>query len=231
MTPRSSRSPGGPIPVEIRYRPYGVDDQDEDDDPADDAAAGNRGGRAALARTRRAREEAIDQAQAICDATDELLRAGDGDILVFLSGEREITDTAEVLRGHLSGGRRPARRGDRGACRSTAGCRRPISTRCSRPHSGRRIVLATNVAETSLTVPGIRYVIDPGTARISRYSPAQQGAAAADRTDLAGLGRAAGRPLRPGRRRHLHPAVLRGGLPVAGRSSPTPRSPGPRWPR
>ena len=55
-------------------------------------------------------------------------------------------------------------------CRSTPGCRPPSSRRCSQPHTGRRVVLATNVAETSLTVPGIRYVVDPGTARISRYS-------------------------------------------------------------
>jgi len=165
---------GRTFPVEIRYRPYGVDDQDEDDEPEDDAVAVARGGRAASrtppSRTP-AREEAIDQAQAICDATDELLRAGDGDILVFLSGEREITDTAEVLRGHLSGG--PAVR--RGGAIEVL----PLYGRLSAAdqhkvfsaHSGRRIVLATNVAETSLTVPGIRYVIDPGTARISRYSP------------------------------------------------------------
>ena len=75
-------------------------------------------------------------------------------------------------------------------------------------HTGRRIVLATNVAETSLTVPGIRYVIDPGHGADLPVLAAQQGAATADRTDLAGLRRAAGRALRPGRRRHLHPAVL-----------------------
>jgi ATP-dependent helicase HrpA len=72
----------------------------------------------------------------------------------------------------------------------------------SSPHTGRRIVLATNVAETSLTVPGIRYVVDPGTARISRYSRAHQGAAAADRADQPGLGQPAGRPLRPRRAGH-----------------------------
>ena len=98
------------------------------------------------------------------------------------------------------------------SCRSTPGCPPPSSTGCSSPHTGRRIVLATNVAETSLTVPGIRYVVDPGTARISRYSHAHQGAAAADRADLAGLGQPARGPLRPRRGRHLHPAVLRGGL-------------------
>jgi ATP-dependent helicase HrpA len=103
-----------------------------------------------------------DQAQAICDAVDELGRESEGDVLVFLSGEREIRDTAEAL-GKLN-------------LRNTEIV--PLYARLSsadqhrvfQPHSGRRIVLATNVAETSLTVPGIRYVIDPGTARISRYS-------------------------------------------------------------
>ena len=94
------------------------------------------------------------------------------------------------------------------------------------PSSGgrRRVVLATNVAETSLTVPGIRYVVDPGLARISRYSPADQGAAPADRADLAGVGHPAGRALRARRRRHLHPALRRGRLRRAARSSPTRRS-------
>jgi ATP-dependent helicase HrpA len=116
--------------------------------------------------------EVIDQPTAILRAVDELsaeAHSGDGDILIFLSGEREITDTAEALRAHLAG-----RAGVAGRTEVL-----PLYGRLSvaeqhrvfAPHSGRRIVLATNVAETSLTVPGIRYVIDPGTARISRYSP------------------------------------------------------------
>ena len=80
------------------------------------------------------------------------------------------------------------------------------------PHGGRRIVLATNVAETSLTVPGIRYVVDTGVARISRYSVAHQGAAAPDRGDQPGLGQPALRPVRSRRGRHRDPALLRGGL-------------------
>ena len=72
---------------------------------------------------------------------------------------------------------------------------------------GRRIVLATNVAETSLTVPGIRYVIDTGTGPDLALLGPDQGAAAADRADLAGFGQPAGRSLRPGRARRLHPAV------------------------
>ena len=94
----------------------------------------------------------------------ELRAEGPGDILVFLSGEREIRDTADAL---AAGRTSPAWR----CCRCTPGCPRPSSTACSSRTGGRRrVVLATNVAETSLTVPGIKYVIDPGTARISRYS-------------------------------------------------------------
>ncbi len=168
---------GRTYPVEIRYRPYGVDDQDdndEDDIPADQqdrpAAVDRRTATAVRppvgSAAARAREEAVDQAQAICDATDELMAAGDGDILVFLSGEREITDTAEVLRGHLAG-----RRGVTEVLPLYGRLSSADQHKVFAPHTGRRIVLATNVAETSLTVPGVRYVIDPGTARISRYSP------------------------------------------------------------
>src|SRR3954470_16812009 len=103
-----------------------------------------------------------DQEDAIADAVEELQREGSGDVLVFLSGEREIRDTADVLAGRLRTGVEVL----------------PLYARLSaaeqqgvfRRGSKRRVVLATNVAETSLTVPGIRYVVDPGTARISRYS-------------------------------------------------------------
>jgi len=103
-----------------------------------------------------------DQIQAICDAVDELVAEGPGDILVFLSGEREIRDTADAL----------ARQGlrDTEILPLYARLSAADQHRVFQPHRGRRIVLATNVAETSLTVPGIKYVIDPGTARISRYS-------------------------------------------------------------
>jgi ATP-dependent helicase HrpA len=114
----------------------------------------------------------VDQAQAVCDAVDELGAEGPGDILVFLSGEREIRDTAEALAGHLSG-----RAGETEVVPLYARLSLAEQHRVFQPPSGsgrprpiRRIVLATNVAETSLTVPGIRYVVDPGTARISRYS-------------------------------------------------------------
>jgi ATP-dependent RNA helicase HrpA len=124
-------------PVEVRYRPVGLDADDD-----------------------------RDQTQGILDAVDELCREGPGDILVFLSGEREIRDTADALRGH-------------DFHRSPGGVEvLPLYARLAaaeqhrvfQAHDRRRVVLATNVAETSLTVPGIRYVVDPGTARISRYS-------------------------------------------------------------
>ncbi|MDV2320385.1 ATP-dependent RNA helicase HrpA [Vibrio cholerae] len=103
-----------------------------------------------------------DQLEGIFQAVDELCDEGLGDILIFMNGEREIRDTADAL----------AKRNLRDTeivplyARLSAGEQNKIF----QPHAGRRIVLATNVAETSLTVPGIKYVIDPGTARISRYS-------------------------------------------------------------
>lgn len=104
----------------------------------------------------------LDLMDGIFSAVDELMTEGPGDILIFMNGEREIRDTAEQL--------------NKRNYRHTEVL--PLYARLSygeqskvfKSHIGRRIVLATNVAETSLTVPGIRYVIDPGTARISRYS-------------------------------------------------------------
>ena len=128
---------GRTYPVEVRYRPLG-------EDPDDDR----------------------DQTQGILDAVDELCREGPGDILVFLSGEREIRDTAEALRGH----RFPRSPGGVDVLPLYARLAAADQHRVFQAHTGRRVVLATNVAETSLTVPGIRYVVDPGTARISRYS-------------------------------------------------------------
>ncbi|GAB2728122.1 ATP-dependent RNA helicase HrpA [Nocardia thraciensis] len=137
---------GRSYPVELRYRPLALEvsapsEDDEDDDP---------------------RIVDRDPVDAIGDAVTELLAEGDGDVLVFLSGEREIRDTADALR-------------DLKLPRTEI---LPLYARLSaaeqhrvfQSHTGRRVVLATNVAETSLTVPGIRYVVDPGTARISRYS-------------------------------------------------------------
>ncbi|WP_142058956.1 ATP-dependent RNA helicase HrpA [Pseudarthrobacter sp. B4EP4b] len=142
---------GRTYPVEIRYRPLsqppaGADEEDASDDEL---------------------EEDRDPLDAVCDAVDELALEAPGDILVFFSGEREIRDAAEALNARIQSNRR------------LAGTEvLPLFARLSlqeqhkvfHPGNKRRIVLATNVAETSLTVPGIKYVIDTGTARISRYS-------------------------------------------------------------
>ena len=120
--------------------------------------------------------EDVDVETAICHAVDELSAEGDGDILVFLPGERDIRDTEAALLDHLKGrGRRAgddkgARPGDIEILPLYARLTATEQHRVFEPHRLRRVVLATNVAETSLTVPGIRYVIDPGLARISRYS-------------------------------------------------------------
>lgn len=126
---------GRTYPVEVRYRPLLEEDSDESD---------------------------RDQITAICDAVDELRKEGPGDILVFLSGEREIRDTADALT--------KKKLLDTEILPLYARLSHAEQHRVFQAHAGRRIVLATNVAETSLTVPGIKYVIDPGTARISRYS-------------------------------------------------------------
>ena len=134
---------GRTYPVEVRYRPI----SDEILDPEEKNPGGG---------TDR------DQTQAILDAVDELGKEAPGDILVFLSGEREIRDTAEALEKQ----KRPNTEVLPLYARLSAAEQKRVWS----SHRGRRVVLATNVAETSLTVPGIKYVIDPGTARISRYS-------------------------------------------------------------
>jgi ATP-dependent helicase HrpA len=139
---------GRTYPVEIRYRPLEVAAssaaQNNPDDPDGEVV----------------RTETRDEVEAIVDAIHELESQPPGDVLVFLSGEREIRDTAEALSGLKHTEVLPLY-----ARLPTAEQHRVFA-----PHSGRRVVLATNVAETSLTVPGIRYVVDPGSARISRYS-------------------------------------------------------------
>ncbi|GGK95730.1 ATP-dependent helicase [Salinibacterium xinjiangense] len=142
---------GRTYPVEIRYRPL-VPDADLDADPDDDSTRDSAEGR--------------DLFQAINDAVDELGRESDGDVLVFLSGENEIRDAEDAIRGrHLPGTEVLPLYG-----RLSAADQHRVFESSRTPGTRRRIVLATNVAETSLTVPGIRYVIDAGTARISRYS-------------------------------------------------------------
>jgi ATP-dependent helicase HrpA len=126
---------GRTYPVEVRYRPPEEESAAECDEPMQ---------------------------RAISDAVEELARVGRGDVLVFLSGEREIRTTAETLRKHHPPSTEIlplfARQGPQ------------EQARIFQPHGTRRVILATNVAETSLTVPGIHYVVDPGFARISRYS-------------------------------------------------------------
>ncbi len=132
---------GRAFPIDVRYRPVESDEPDEEDPTV---------------------------LQAILTAVDEIVAidiAGTvpGDILIFLSGEREIRETTEALRKRFQ---EPSFE----LLPLYARLSTEQQDRIFQPHSGRRIVLATNVAETSLTVPGIRYVIDPGFARISRYS-------------------------------------------------------------
>jgi ATP-dependent helicase HrpA len=127
---------GRTYPVDVRYRPLEAQNEDDEDTELPDA---------------------------ILQAIDEVWREGPGDVLLFLPGEREIRETAELVRKHHPPGVEVL----------------PLYARLSpedqmkvfQPHGRPRVVLATNVAETSLTVPGIRYVVDPGTARLSRYSP------------------------------------------------------------
>jgi ATP-dependent helicase HrpA len=144
---------GRTFPVEVRYRPLGEDaDDDELDGPGD---SGNY-------------ETGVEeQTEGIISAVDELAAEAPGDILVFLSGEREIRDTADALTDHL---RRCPRMSNWEVVPLFARLSAGEQQKVFQPHSRPRIVLATNVAETSLTVPGIKYVIDVGTARISRYS-------------------------------------------------------------
>ena len=178
---------GRTYPVEVRYRPLVPELPDDDGAAGEISGTGatgggatgpggptrpggtrsgsTRSGGAGSGGTRARNDEPLDQTTAICLAADELLAEGPGDILVFCSGEREIRDGAEALSAHLSDRVEPVEILPLYARLSSA-----EQHRVFQPHQNRRIVLATNVAETSLTVPGIRYVIDPGTARISRYS-------------------------------------------------------------
>lgn len=142
---------GRTFPVEIRYRPLSQPaGREAEEDTSDDAL-----------------EEDRDPLDAVCDAVDELAAEAPGDILIFFSGEREIRDAAEALNARIQANRRLA---ETEVLPLFARLSLQEQHKVFHPGSKRRIVLATNVAETSLTVPGIKYVIDTGTARISRYS-------------------------------------------------------------
>ncbi|MFM0129410.1 ATP-dependent RNA helicase HrpA [Paraburkholderia sediminicola] len=143
-------------PVEVRYRPVA------EDSPAVKAAEGSSPSSRERERPKTQRETDRDLMEAIVDAVDELCREGPGDVLVFLPGEREIRDAAEALRKHHP----PHTEILPLFARLSAA----EQERVFRTSNSRRIVLATNVAETSLTVPGIRYVVDTGLARVKRYS-------------------------------------------------------------
>lgn len=154
---------GRTYPVEIRYRPLDGVEPEPDSNQTNSAAASA------------STDEPRDQVTGILDAVDELMALGPGDILVFLAGERDIRDTEAALIYHLG----PRYAANESSARLPGSVEIiPLYSRLSaaaqhrvfEKHRLRRIVLATNVAETSLTVPSIRYVIDPGVARISRYS-------------------------------------------------------------
>lgn len=154
---------GRTYPVEIRYRPLDGVEPEPDSSQTNSAAANA------------STDEPRDQVTGILDAVDELMALGPGDILVFLAGERDIRETEAALIDHLG----PRYAANESSARLPGSVEIiPLYSRLSaaaqhrvfEKHRLRRIVLATNVAETSLTVPSIRYVIDPGVARISRYS-------------------------------------------------------------
>lgn len=165
---------GRTYPVEIRYRPL-FDDDFGDDAPHTPTTNTNPTHPTTANPATPGRAEAIDQVTGIVEACDELMAEGSGDILVFLSGEGEIRDTQQAFQDELKN-----RYIEPGGRSSVPGAVEvlPLYARLSAAeqhriferHQNRRIILATNIAETSLTVPGIRYVVDPGTARISRYS-------------------------------------------------------------
>ncbi|MGY3261837.1 ATP-dependent RNA helicase HrpA [Frigoribacterium sp. 2355] len=161
---------GRTYPVEVRYRPLVADDTTSDDDgdlDDDDRPGGRQGDRQeARAGDRRQRADDKDYLQGINEALDELARESSGDVLVFLSGENEIRDAEESIRGRNLPFTEVLPLYGRLSAADQHRVFQPSTTAGTR----RRIVLATNVAETSLTVPGIKYVIDAGTARISRYS-------------------------------------------------------------
>jgi ATP-dependent helicase HrpA len=132
---------GRMYPVETRWRP--IEPDEDSDEP--------------------------DWLRGVLDAVDELAWIDSGDMLIFMPSERDIHETAKALRGRNLPGDRPGKPTE--ILPLYARLSLAEQQRVFQPHPHRRIVIATNVAESSLTVPGIRYVIDPGTARISRYSP------------------------------------------------------------
>lgn len=170
---------GRTYPVEIRYRPLGKlglvsrekEEPEEDEDDLELLGQDLMGVmRKARSTSRWLQEDDEDEAieEAILDTADDLLRQADGDILVFLPGEREIRDVADHLRKYQG---RSAKLRHVEILPLFARLSIEEQQKIFRRSGTTRIVLATNVAETSLTVPGIKYVIDTGLARVNRYSP------------------------------------------------------------
>ena len=168
---------GRTYPVEIRYRPLGAagfraremaEAENAQFDLEDETIFGIARKTKTEARWLEEDDEEEAVEEAILDAADDLLRQGDGDILVFLPGEREIRDVADHLRKYQG---RSAKLKHIEVLPLFARLSIEDQQKIFKSHSSRRIVLATNVAETSLTVPGIKYVIDAGLARVNRYSP------------------------------------------------------------
>ncbi len=147
---------GRTYPVEVRYRPLVAESASTGpaDDSDDEGAAA----------------EDKDVQRGILEALDELERESSGDVLVFLSGESEIRDAEAAVRAHYAGGRGGETEVLPLYGRLSSADQHRVFEPSKVAGLRRRVVLATNVAETSLTVPGIRYVVDAGTARISRYS-------------------------------------------------------------
>jgi ATP-dependent helicase HrpA len=209
---------GRTYPVELRYRPPGFA-LTPGPSPADESAGE---GRYQAARPGRAGPDSDEElTDAVVEAVAELARERtDGDILVFLPGEREIRETAEALRKHHPKGAEIL----------------PLYARLSfeeqerifRPHGARRIVLSTNVAETSLTVPGIRYVVDTGLARINRYSYRNK----VEQLQVEKISRASANQ-RPAAVAVSPPALRSGCMPrtttMRGRSTPIPKSCARHW--
>ncbi|MGP9693805.1 ATP-dependent RNA helicase HrpA [Brachybacterium sp. AOP25-B2-12] len=177
---------GRTYPVEIRYRPLVLEPEVDEDDELEDIHSVER-----------------DLTQAVTDAVDELSGEGPGDMLVFLPGEREIREIGDALTAHLHRGGRAAR--DTEVLPLFGRLSAADQQRIFSPPpqgSARRIILSTNVAETSLTVPGITYVIDAGLARISRYSQRTR----VQRLPIEAISRASANQ-RSGRSGRTHPGI------------------------
>ena len=150
---------GRTYPIEVRYRSLVAEKMTSDDPDDPDEASGGQPA-----------PEVTDYIDGIVAALDELAREAPGDVLVFLSGENEIRDAQDAIAGRIESGALSGTEVLPLYGRLSSAEQHRVFERSTMPGMRRRVILATNVAETSLTVPGIRYVVDTGLARISRYS-------------------------------------------------------------